>query len=201
MEVKVEELDLGLLRELVDLPHVLCCDANFARRVVPEQVDDLAGAVGVKDVLEVQAEGLLGHLGVSSEEDVLSQAPLLPKDGHRAADLHMTDQEASSDDHDLLCLTKVGHIAHIIDTSRIVARSSAIPHSARNESQLSFNTVHGPRRLRKIALDQWCKPATVYLLPDEVPIEGQVPEVLLVAGNQLKWIRYFLLHPGQSALA
>ena len=72
VEVEVEELDLGLLRELVDLPHVLCCDANFARRVVSEQIDDLAGAVGVKDVLKVQAEGFLGHLGVASEEDVFS---------------------------------------------------------------------------------------------------------------------------------
>ena len=113
----------------------------------------------------------------------------------------MADKEASSDDHDLLRLTKVGHIAHIIDTSRIVARSSPIPHSARNERQLCLNTVHGPRCLRKIALDQRCEPTTVYLLPDEVPIEGQVPKVLLVAGNQLERIRYFLLHPGQSALA
>ena len=201
VEVKVEELDLGLLGELVHLPNVLSCDAHFTRCVVPEQVDDLAWSVRVKDVLEVQSEGLLGHFGVSSEENVLSQAPLLPEDGYRPAYLHVTDQEAPSDDHDLLRLAKVGHVAHVIDASRVIARPGSIPHSARNQRQLGLNTVQRPRCLRKVTLNQRREPATVHLLPDKVSVERQVPEVLLVTGDQLERIRYFLLHPGQTALA
>lgn len=47
MEVEVEELELAFMLELVYLAHELGSDAHLTRRVVPEQVDDLARAVSV----------------------------------------------------------------------------------------------------------------------------------------------------------
>ena len=91
MEVKVKELYLRLLRELVDLADVLSRDTNFSWSVVSEQVDDLARPVGVQYILEMKSERFLGHLGIPSQENILSQTALLPEDGHRSPNLHMTD--------------------------------------------------------------------------------------------------------------
>ena len=201
MEVEVEELDLGLLGKLVDLTNVLSRDSNFSRRVVPEQVDNLAGPVSVENVLKMEPERFLSHFRVPRQEDIFCKATLLPKDGNRAPDLHMTDQKAACNYHYLFSFAKVSDIAHIINASRIVARSGSIPHSAGNQSQLSLNPIQRPRRLRKGPLDQRRKPPTVNFLPDKVSIERQIPKILLVTGYQLEWISYLLLHPSESALA
>ena len=149
----------------------------------------------------MQPKRFLGHLWVSRQEYILSQASLLPKDGDGAPDLHMADEEASTDDHDLLSLTKVGNIAHVIDASGVVASARSIPHSARNESQLSLQPAQLPSCLRKVALYERCEPPAVDLLPDEVAIKCPIPEILVVASNQLERIRILLLHPGEVTLA
>ena len=91
VEVKVEELDLRLLRELIHLADVFSRDAHLTWSVVSEQVDDLARPVGVQYVLEMKSKRLLSHLGIPSQENILSQAALLPEDGHRSPNLHMAD--------------------------------------------------------------------------------------------------------------
>ena len=201
VEVEVEELDLCLLRELVDLADVLGRDAHFAWSVVSEQVDDLARPVVVQYILEMESERLLRHLGIPSQEDILSQTALLPEDGHRSPNLHMADQETARDDHDLLSLAEVRHIAHVIDASSVVSCASAVPHSARNQRQLHLYPVQRASSLCKVALDERREPATVDLLPDKVAIERQIPEVLMIACNQLQWVRALLLHPSHSTLA
>lgn len=132
VEVEVEELDLRLLRELIDLADVFSRDAHLTWCVVSEQVDDLARPVGVQYVLEMKSERLLSHLGIPSQENILSQAALLPEDGHRSPNLHMADEKTARYNHDLLSLAEVCHIAHVVDASRIVSCACAVPHSTRN---------------------------------------------------------------------
>lgn len=62
MEVEVQKLQLGLLREFIDLSYELGGDENLTRRVVSQQVDYLAGAVSTYDIFEMCAKGFLGHL-------------------------------------------------------------------------------------------------------------------------------------------
>ena len=132
VEVEVEELDLRLLRELIHLADVFSRDAHLTWSVVSEQIDDLARPVGVQYVLEMKSERLLSHLGIPSQENILSQAALLPEDGHRSPNLHMADEETARYDHDLLSLAEVRHIAHVVDASRVVSCACAVPHSTRN---------------------------------------------------------------------
>ena len=200
VEVEVEELDLRLLRELIHLADVFSRDAHLTWSVVSEQVDDLARPVGVQYVLEMKSERLLSHLGIPSQENILSQAALLPEDGHRSPNLHMADEETARYDHDLLSLAEVRHIAHVVDASRVVSCACAVPHSTRNQRELGLDSVQRAGCLRKVALDERREPATVDLLPDEVAIERQIPKVLMIARNQLQWIRALLLHPSQSTL-
>ena len=62
VEVEVQKLQLGLLREFIDLSNELGGDENLTRRVVSQQVDYLAGAVSTYDIFEMCAKGFLGHL-------------------------------------------------------------------------------------------------------------------------------------------
>lgn len=82
MEVKVKELELGLLFILVDMSDVLCCNAHLSGRVIAQQINDVAWSIGVHDVIEMQSERLFGHLGVSSKVNFLGKTPLLPEDWH-----------------------------------------------------------------------------------------------------------------------
>ena len=113
----------------------------------------------------------------------------------------MADQETARYDHDLLSLAEVRHVAHVVDASRVVSCAGAVPHSTRNQRELGLDSVQRTGCLCEVALDERREPAAVDLLPDEVAIERQIPEVLMIARNQLQWIRALLLHPRQSTLA
>ena len=113
----------------------------------------------------------------------------------------MTDQESALNYDDLLCLAEVGNIAHIIDASSVITGASSVPHSAGNQRDLSIDPVELSGRLGEIALDQGSEPSTIDLLPDEVAIQGPIPEVLMVASDQLKRVSALLLHPGEAPLS
>ena len=107
----------------------------------------------------------------------------------------MTDQESALNYDDLLCLAEVGNIAHIIDASSVITGASSVPHSAGNQRDLSIDPVELSGRLGEIALDQRSEPSTIDLLPDEVAVQGPIPEVLMVASDQLERVCVLLLHP------
>ena len=182
------------------LSNILGCNANLSWRVVAQQVNDLTRTVSVEDTFKVLSERLLRHLCITSEVNVFSQTSLLPEYGHRASDLHMTYQEALSDNHDLLSLAEVCYIALVIDTTGIVASTSSIPHATRNKRHLHVQAVNFAVHLTKVPLNQRCKPSDIDFLPEEVAVQCQVPEVLMIASNQLERVSALLLRPGDASL-
>ena len=47
MEIEIQKLKLVLHLKLVNLPDILRSNPYFTRSIVPEQVDDIAGAIVV----------------------------------------------------------------------------------------------------------------------------------------------------------
>ena len=113
----------------------------------------------------------------------------------------MTYEVAITHDHDLLSLTAVGDIALVIDATGIVARPCPVPHPSRDQRQLRFKTVQIARCLGEVTLDQRSEPSDINLLPYKVPVEGEIPEVLVVASDEFQRLGALLLHPTQSSLS
>lgn len=129
VEVEVQELYFRFLRVLIHLPYELGCDSYLTSRVIPQQVNDMHRPIGINNILEMYSKGLLRHLRISSQVHFLSQTSLLPKDGYRASDLDMTDEESTTDNHNLLSFTAVSDISHVIDASGVVTSARSVPHS------------------------------------------------------------------------
>ena len=113
----------------------------------------------------------------------------------------MTDEELFGYDQDLLCLTTIGHIPHIIDASSIVASSRSIPHPSRYQRDLALHPIQLACSLGKIALYKRSEPSNIDVLPDEVSVLGLIPEVLMITGNEFERVSLLLLHPCEASLA
>ncbi len=112
----------------------------------------------------------------------------------------MTDEISIAYNHDLLSLTAISHVALVIDASCIVTSASPLPHSPGDQRQLRFYAIDRPLCLREITLDKRGEPPHINLLPDEVSVQCQIPEVLMVTCNQFERVRAFLLHPSHATL-
>ena len=130
-------------------------------------------------------ERFLSHFRIPGQVDLLSQASLLPENGHGASDLHMRDQEALRNDHYLLSLAEIGHVALVVDTPGVVSGARTVPHAPGYKRNLHIDVVDQSSCLRKVALNQRSEPANVYFLPDEITIQSQVPEILVVTRYEL----------------
>ena len=201
MEIEIQKLKLVLHLKLVNLPDILRSNPYFTRSIVPEQVDDIAGAIVVQDGFEMLTERFLSHFRIPGEVDFLSQTSLLPKNWHRASYLHMRDEEALRHDHYLLSFAEIGYVALVVDTPSIVPSARSVPHTPRDERDLHIDVVYQSSCLRKVALNQRSEPADVNFLPDKVSVQGKVPEVLLVACDKPQRVRVLLLHPGYAPLS
>ena len=201
MEIEIQKLKLVLHLELVNLPDILRSNSYFTRSIVPEQINDIAGAIVVQDCFEMLTERFLSHFWIPGQVNLLSQASLFPENWYRASYLHMRDEETLRYDHYLLCFAEIGNIALVINTPSIVPSARSMPHAPRDKRNLHIDVVDHSRSLRKVALNQRSEPADVNFLPDEVSVQGKVPEVLLVACNQLQRVRVLLLHPSYAPLS
>ena len=201
MEIEVQKLELVLHLKLVNLPDILSSDPHLARSIIPEQVDDVARAIVVKDRFEVLPERFLSHFRIPGQVDLLSQASLLPENGHGASNLHMRDEEALCNDHYLLSLAEIGHVALVVDTPGVVSGACTVPHAPGYKRNLHIDVVDQSSCLREVALNQRSEPANVNFLPDEVSVQCQIPEVFLVARYQPQRVPVLLLHPGDAPLS
>ena len=184
----------------MDVPNVLCRDAHLLGSRVPEKVDVVARSIGIEDSLVMPSEGSFVHLRVARQINFLFEAALLPENRDRATNLHVADHLAIGNNQDLLFLAEIGDIALIIDATRIITSARTLPHPSRNQSQLRVHAANLPTCLLEVALNEWRKPANINILPDEVAIERQVPEVFLVASDQLERVRALRLDPVDATL-
>ena len=201
MEIEIQKLKLVLHLELVNLPDILRSNPYFTRSIVSEQVDDITGAIVIQDGFEMLTERFLCHFWIPGEVNLLSQASLLPENWHGASYLHMRYEEALRYDHYLLSFAEIGNVALVIDTSSIVPSARSVPHTPRDKRNLYINVVDHSSCLRKVALNQRSEPADVNFLPDEVSVQGKIPEVLLVACDKFQRVRVLLLHPSYAPLS
>lgn len=100
----------------------------------------------------------------------------------------------------MLSLAEVCDVTLVVDASGVVTSASTVPHAARNKRHLCSNSVYCTVDLRKVALDQRGEPPTVHFLPDEIPVESKVPEVLVITGNKFERVSLLFLHPSDASL-
>ena len=112
----------------------------------------------IDDLPHMCVEGLLSHLRVPGQLNILSEAPLLPENGNTPSELGVTDQELVIDHYDLLCLTSICNVTLVINTSGIVPGTCSHVHSSRDQCHCDGSISQGSRHLPKVTLHQRRKP-------------------------------------------
>lgn len=130
MEVKVKELHVFLKVAFVNLTDVFLSDTHFSGGFVPQKVDYVNWAIGLNNIVHVDSEGFLCHLGVARDCNIFKNALLFPENRDRAAHLDVAKEKLVVDQQDLFGFTLVADVALIVDSTRVVSSASAVVDSA-----------------------------------------------------------------------
>lgn len=79
VEVKVKEFNVLLEVTFINLANIFFCDSHLSSGLVSKEINDLNWAVGLNDVIHMDSEGFLCHLGVTRNRYIFHDSLLLPK--------------------------------------------------------------------------------------------------------------------------
>jgi len=170
VEIEVCKFYLVFEGAFVDLPHIFCGDSYLSCGGVSEQIYHIYGSIVVNLSLEMNPKRLFSHLRITSQIYVFGETTLLPKDRHRASNLHMTEKELVIYYQNLLSFAKVGHISLVIDSPRIVSCARSMVHPARYKCQFDWLSSQTSLGLPEVTLNQRGEPPTVNFLVQEIVI-------------------------------
>jgi hypothetical protein len=114
VELNVLNLRFLLTNCIVDLPTVALRQSALSCTLQLQQIKTENCSIIFNQRRHMQTEGIMGHLRRLCDVDVLLHAKLLPKDGYRAANLHMRQLLLAIDQYDCLLFNLVSNEAPLI---------------------------------------------------------------------------------------
>jgi hypothetical protein len=94
-------------------------------------------------------------------------------------------QKPSIDAENLFGFNLISHVALVVDSPCVIARSRPVMDPSRNEGNRHLALINHTSCLSEVTLDKRSQPHRFYVLSKEFSIQTEVPKVALIGGYGL----------------